>query len=273
VPWRLFAGAAAVPWRLFAGAAAVPWRLFAGAAAVAWLLLAGAASAYVPSASTIGQEVARANRRAGRAHSLVLSVALRSEDGGTIARGELLSDPGGVARLELSGSDGRVERHLLRGGEHLAASGGGLLAQPAPYLPPLFLLQVASGGRLLAALASLGGSADETALGRQDEQICYVLGGRDLRPAANESAAQFGSSGRKAAVWVVRDDFRVVRIDRLDGSGYLFGPEQAFGGVTLPQWIRIERPGVPTTRLEILAARQDRFDLPVTFGMDWLLGR
>ena len=240
--------------------------------ALAALFLAGEAAAYVPSSAVVAGELARANRKAGRAHSLVLSVALNDANGRTIARGELATDPGGMARLELDGSGRRV-RHLLRGGEHLAAADGQLIGQPAPYLAPLFLLQAASGPRIGSSLASLGGARGETVLGRHEGEVCWVLGGRDLPPPANDSASRAGSSGRKASVWVTREGSRVVRIDRLDGTRYVLGPEVAFQGVRLPRYIRVERPGVPAARLEVLGARRGRFDAATTFGMEWLLGR
>ncbi|NNL66042.1 MAG: hypothetical protein HKP30_07370 [Myxococcales bacterium] len=236
------------------------------------LWLAADAAAWVPSPGILAGQVARSNRSADRSHSLVLTVALRGEGDRKLGDGELATDPRGLARLELR-SGGRVERHLLRGGEHLASSGSSLLSQPPPVLPPLFFLQVGSGQRLLSGLVSLGGSVEEIVLGRHEDAVCYVLGGRDLAPAANASASEFGSPGRKAAVWIERDSFRIVRIDRLDGTRYTFGPERDVAGTKLPGAIRIERPGVPPVRLEILDARRGRFDLATTFGMDWLLGR
>ena len=233
---------------------------------------AGHAAAFVPAAGKITAQVAQGNRKAGRNHSLVLSVALRGADDRTLAQGELLTDPRGVARLELSGG-GNLERHLLRGGQRQAARAGSLLSQPAPWLPPVFLLQASSGDRLLSGLVSLGGRPEEVVLGRIGDTLCWVLGGRDLPPPANESAAMVGSPGPKAALWVEREGFRMVRIDLLDGTRYELGPERSFDGIVLPEWVRIERPGVPATRLEILAARRGRFELAVTFGDDWLLGR
>lgn len=249
------------------------WRSPALVASLLVLLLwAEGAGAWVPSAGVVASQLARANRAAGRSHSLVLSVALRDGRDRVVARGELRSDPAGMARLEIEGGSGRVERHLVRGGEHLAASGGTLLAQPAPYLPPLFFLQAGSATPVLSSLASLGGSS-ETVLGRHEGEVCWVLGGRDLAPPANESAAQYGTPGRKAALWITREGSRLVRVDRLDGTRFWLGPEETFAGVVLPKWIRIERPGVPPARLEILDARRARFDVPDTFGVDWLLGR
>lgn len=241
-------------------------------AALLIALMAAEAHAFVPPVGKIATEVARANRAAGRAHSLVLSVALRDSDDRTLAQGELLTDARGVARLELSGS-GAAERHLLRGGEHLAARGGARISGPSPYLPPIFLLQAGNGDRLLSGVLSQGASGNETVLGRHDGAVCYVIGGRDLSPAANESASQVGSPGPKSAVWVARDGFRIVRIDHADGTRFVLGPPREHGGITLPEWIRIERAGVPALRLEILAARRASFDLAVTFGTDWLVER
>jgi len=234
--------------------------------------LAGPVAAFVPAGEKIAERVARANRAAGRAVPLVLSVALQGEDGRTLARGELRTDPRGLARLELSGG-GLSERHLLRGGERLAARGGDPIADPAPYLPPLFLLQAGNGDRLLAGVLSQGASGDETVLGRHEGVICYVLGGRDLPPPANASASRVGSPGPKSAVWVARDDYRIVRIDHADGTRYVMGPTRDDGGVRMPEWVRIERPGVAPARLEILSARGGRFDLAADFTRDWLLAR
>ena len=238
--------------------------------ALAVVFVAGGAAAFVPSAAKIAAQVARANRAAGRTHSLILSVALRDADDRTLAEGELTTDSRGLARLELAGGS---ERYLLRGGEYLAARGGTVRSAPPPYLPPLFLLQAGDGDRVLAGVLSLGAASDEAVLGRYDGAICWVLGGRDLTAPANPSAASVGSPGPKSAVWVRREDFRIVRIDHADGTRFLLGPERDQGGVKLPEWVRIERPGTPVTRLDILGARRGRFDLSVTFGMDWLLGR
>jgi hypothetical protein len=233
--------------------------------------IAADAAAFVPPSEKIATAVARANRAAGRPQSLILSVALRGGDDRTLARGELATDGRGLARLELA-DGGTSERHLLRGGEYLAARDGRRIADPAPWLPPLYLLQARDADRLLAGVLSLGG-ATETVLGRHDGAICYVLGGRDLAPPANESAAQFGSTGPRGAVWARREDFRIVRIDRSDGTRFVLGPPRDHDGVTLPEWIRIERPGAANARLEILSARTSRFDPSVTFGVDWLFGR
>jgi hypothetical protein len=243
------------------------------AALVAALALAaGDARAFVPPVGKIADQVARANRSAGRAQSLVLSVALRAADGDTLAQGELWSDARGVARLELA-AGGTVERHLLRGGQHLAARNGARIPDPAPYLPPLFLLQAGNGDRVLSGVLSIGASAEETVLGRHDGEVCYVIGGRDLPPPANESASLVGSPGPKASLWVERESWRIVRVDRLDGTRYVLGPPRDHGDVTLPAWVRVERPGAAPARLEVLSARAGRFDLSGSFGTDWLLGR
>jgi len=243
-----------------------------GVAALMAGLAAADARAFVPPLGKIVEQVARANRAAGRAQSLVLRVALRGSDERTLAQGELWTDARGVARLELS-AGGTRERHLLRGGEHLASRGGSLISGPAPYLPPLFLLQAGNGDRLLAGVLSHGVSGDETVLGRHEGVICYVLGGRDLPPPANASASRVGSPGPKSAVWVARDGYRIVRIDHADGTHYVMGPPRDHGGVTLPEWVRIERPGVAPARLEILSARGGRFDLATDFDRGWLLER
>ncbi|MBW2447990.1 MAG: hypothetical protein JRG83_18990, partial [Deltaproteobacteria bacterium] len=69
-----------------------------------------------------------------------------------------------------------------------------MISGPAPYLPPIFLLQAGNGDRLLSGVLSQGASGDETVLGRHDGAVCYVLGGRDLQPAGNASASEVGSA-------------------------------------------------------------------------------
>jgi len=264
---------ARAPWPGGGASAALRGARRASLLAVALGLAAASASAVVPTAGKIVFHVARKNRDAGRAHPLELQVALRDDMGETLGEGVLLTDPRGLARLELATRGGRVERHLMRGGEYQAATGGQRIPAPPPWLPPLFFLQAGSGDVLMSALISLGADPAERVLGRHEGEICWVVGGRDLPPPANESAAQLGSAGPKAALWVTRDDFAVVRIDRLDGTRFLLGPLRDHGDARLPEWVRIERPGGPPARLEIRSARRARFDLASTFGMDWLLAR
>jgi hypothetical protein len=238
---------------------------------VALALVAGAAAAFVPTSGKIAFQAAKRNRAEGRAHPFELAVTLRDATGDVVGRGTLLSDPRGLARLELETSGGRTQRHLVRGGEYQAAVDGRLVAAPEPWLPPLFLLQAGSGDVLMSALLSLGAAPEETVLGRLGDAVCYVVGGRDLPPPANASAAQVGSPGPKAAIWVERDGFDVVRIDRLDGTRFVLGPLREQDGARLPEWVRIERPSAAPARLEIRSARRARPEPARDFGMEWLL--
>ncbi len=232
-----------------------------GAAAAACALWATASGAVIPSASRIAGAVAETNRASGRAEPLLLEVSFRIGDGGPAAQGEIATHPTGLARLELQSRKGFVERHLLQGNSHTASRDGQLIANPHPFLPPVFLLQVASGPALSAALASFGIAAQEVALGRIGDRDCYVLGGRLSR-------APDGSERRLPSVWVDMETFQVLRID-VNGVRYQLGPPQVFQGITAPRWISIEVPGRPTARLDVLRASTAAAPA-AAFGADWL---
>lgn len=233
------------------------------AAAFAAALLAGApVEAVIPSAAKITEAVAQENRSAGRAEPLLLDVELRIGGGEPLAQGVIASHPTGLARLELHSTQGFVERHLLQGNAYTASRDGELLARPRPFLPPVFLLQVSSGGALRAALQSYGVDPDDAALGRVDDRDCYVLGGRSLRTAGAEPTP-------RASLWVDVESYDVVEIDRADGVRFRFGPSEVFAGSRIPRWIAIDVPGQPTARLEI--ERAAAANAPAAaFGADWL---
>jgi hypothetical protein len=233
-------------------------------AALLWALLFPlSVRAHVPQPKRIAEAVAAANRSAGRTRVLEVEVALRLDDSEQpAATGELLSDPRGLSRLELRGSQGVVERHLLRGGVLLASRDRRPVDAPRPFLPPLFLLQADSGGLLRASLVALGVSAHEVALGHQDHHDCYVLGGR-LPPS------EAGMRSQRPALWVDQESLEPVRIDGGDGVRFRLGAPASFGPIRLPSWIEIGDPHGSVARLEILSAREVSAP-PEAFGADWI---
>ncbi len=238
-------------------------RIAVLAAAASLVCLGSAAHAATPSADKLAGAVAEANRKAGRAKPLLLDVSLRIGDEPATASGTLATHPTGLARLELRGSDG-IERHLLQGNRYAASRDGGILADPRPLLPPLFLLQEDTGTALRAALASFGVAASETGLGLADDRDCYVIGGR-RPPVAGAIAPSV------PLFWVEMGTFEVVAIDRADGVRYRFGPSGKFGGVVMPRWIEVLVPGAPPARLEI--QRVAKANAPAAaFGHEWLSG-
>ncbi len=235
------------------------------------LLFGAQAGAFVPPFEKIASRFVSANRKAGRTASLQLEVTFEDPEQGGVATGRMLADPRNLARLELRSADGIVERHLLRGGEYLYAREGRRGAVGDKLLPPLFLLQASSEGSFRSALLSLGGRPDEVVLGRLDATTCYVVGGRDLPPPANESAALVGSTGPKTAVWLELESFAPRRLDLAEGLAYRLGPTLDFDGVELPAWIDVEAQGRPLGRLRIDGAQRARLDLASSFGDGWLL--
>lgn len=241
-------------------------RFLLGFAVLLWAHgLALPARAYIPPQERIADAVAKVNRAANRHRVLRIEVALRLGDApAPVATGELLSDPGGLARLELRSEEGVVERHLLRGGQLFATRDGVRIEAPRPFLPPLFLLQAASGDVLTAGLLALNVSAHQISLGYEGERDCYVLGER--RPLSEPTSAP-----PLPALWVDQESLEAVRFDRADGARFRLGPTAEFGPVRLPAWIEISAPGVPPARLEIRGA--EPVSAPVdAFRSDWLSG-
>jgi hypothetical protein len=237
----------------------LPLMLIAGS-----LCLAGSATAVIPPPHRIANAMAQTNRASGRAAPLLFDVSLRIGDSEPVASGVLASHPTGLARLELHSRQGFVERHLLQGSEYTASRDGNLLRSPRPFLPPIFLLQAASGAALSAALASFGVDANAVVLGLADDHDCYVFGGRP--PPAAELEGR-----RLPSLWVDMETFDVVRVDNREGVRFRFGPSQAFEGrIRAPAWIVIEVPGQLPARLDVL--RVAPADAPAAaFGTEWLL--
>ena len=218
--------------------------------------------AYIPPAERVARAVAEGNRGAGRLGVLELEVALHLDGSQEpVATGKLLSHPGGFSRLELRGSEGVVERHLLRGGKLLASRDGAPLDAPRPFLPPLFLLQAKSGDVLMASLRTLGVSAHQVALGYEGDRDCYVLGGR----TPDGDAAPLPGP----ALWVDQESLEPVRFDSGDGVRFVLGSPASFGSIRLPSWIEVVDSGGRRARLAILSARAASSS-PESFRPDWL---
>lgn len=208
------------------------WATVFGLAVVA----AAVAAAHIALPEPVARAAAKVNRDAKRAQALRIPVAVIAQGAeAPSGTGTLLASPDAKARLEVRHSRGFVERQLRRSGGVSAARDGQLLDQPRPLLPPMWVLQVRSGARLLARLGELGGNPGVVSLGYDGAHDCYVLGGRD-----------------GPAFWVDQDTLAVVRIDLAGGVVYRLGPvEGEEDGVALPGWIEMEQPGVPTLRLEL----------------------
>jgi hypothetical protein len=224
-------------------------------------LLASGVQAAIPSAEKIAAAIARSNDKAGRSGPLLLGVVLRVSGGGASAEGEIATHPTGLARLELRSPQGFVERHLLVGDEYSASRDGERLANPHPFLPPIFLLQATSGAALEAALGSFGVARNEVVLGQLGDHDCYVFGGR--RPATAP-----GNESLLPSFWIDIVSYEAVRIVRADGTEYRLGPIRPINGIQLPAWIEIDT-GNLRARLEIQTAA--RASAPAAaFAADWL---
>jgi hypothetical protein len=241
-------------------------RAAALAAALALAITAQPARAVIPSATKVARAVAESNAASGRSSPLIFSVRLRIEGSaataGPSAEGELAVHPSGLARLELrNGWGGFVERHLLQSNTYQASRNGELLADPHPFLPPVFLLQVSSGEGLAAALATFGVDGRQVVLGKMGAHDCYVFGGRAIGPGEAEHPLP--------SLWVDITSLDPLRIVRADGVEYRFGPMEAFGAIRVPSFIDvIARDGL-RARLEV--TRAVRAEAPAAlFSPSWL---
>ena len=196
------------------------------------LAFASGAEARIPAAETVARAAADANRAQGRSKALRFDVAVRTTpDSPPIARGELLVDPAGHARAQLQHEEGFTERQLRSASGLAAARDGEPLEDPHPLAPPLWLLQVATGGELLASLGALGGSPTQIALGYDGARDCYVLGGK--------------AAG--ASVWVDKETYQVARVGLADGTQFRFLAWASRGGAILPGTIEIATPTLTFT--------------------------
>jgi hypothetical protein len=224
-------------------------------------LAAAAAAAAIPQPEQIASAVAEANAASGRSAPLLFSVKLRVDGGAPSAEGELAVHPSGLARLELRNSwGGFVERHLLQSSNYQASRNGEMLADPHPFLPPVFLLQAASGDGLATALATFGVDGRQVVLGKLDKHDCYVFGGRAIGP---------GPERLLPSLWVDTTSLEPLRIVRADGVEYRFGPTAAFGAIRVPSFIEVFTPGGLRARLEV--TRATRAEAPAAlFQPAWL---
>ncbi|MAE94278.1 MAG: hypothetical protein CL910_06425 [Deltaproteobacteria bacterium] len=134
-----------------------------------------------------------------------------------------------------------------------ATRDGRAVARGPILLPPLSLLQAASGGALQKSLAALGASGGLIELGHDGAFDAYVLGGR-------------GGS----ALWVDMETLFPARIDMAGGAIVRFGAPEAFAGILWPAWMTIDRGEEPTVRIEFRGVSATATG-PDTFRRDWLL--
>jgi len=217
------------------------------------LLAGSAARAHIPAIESVARAAADASRAQGRNKPFAFAVALRESAGAPpSAHGELLADPGGSARLELRHDDGLHERQIRGPGGLRGTRDGELEEAPRPFAPPLWLLQAATGGELLARAGELGAAPGAIALGYDGARDCYVIGAVSGGPA----------------LWIDKDTYQVVRADLADGTKYRFLAWATRGGALLPGRIEIETPSA-TFELELTSAKPAT---PVTdaFAEDWL---
>ncbi len=206
--------------------------------AVALFAAASAAFARIPASETVARAAADASRAQGRNKPFRFAVAVRSSiDSAPIARGELLADPTGATRLELRHDEGFVERQLRRASGLSASRDGEPLDDAHPLAPPLWLLQAATGGELLARAGELGAAPGTIALAHDGARDCYVVGGAAGGPS----------------VWIDKDTYQVVRADLADGTKVRFLAFSSRGGAVLPGTIEIETPSLTFT-LELTSA-------------------
>jgi hypothetical protein len=140
------------------------------------LVAALSAPASVPRPERIETAVAKTNTKAGRGRALQIEFVMQVGDRSSVAEGVLVTDPAGMARLELRGANGLLERHLLHGGERSAARNGETLTDFRYFLPPLFVLQAATGRGLHELLLGLNISPDAVGLAECGEGDCLVMG-------------------------------------------------------------------------------------------------
>lgn len=148
----------------------------------AGLVAALPAQATVPSPERIAEAAAATNHEAHRGQPLRLDLRVQIGERPSVAAGVLLSDPAGRVRLELRGGEGLVERHLMLGGQTLAARDGVLLQDHRFFLPPLYVLQADEGESLRQVLEGLDVDVDRVGLAQCGDEDCLVVGdvGREI---------------------------------------------------------------------------------------------
>lgn len=208
------------------------------------IAIAHAAQAWIPAPESAWGFVANSNSSGGRTSPLKLDVSLVGADGAVAATGTARLEPGGVAKLGFTWGDGTVEVHERNGAEYTVTRGGERVAQPLRLLPPVALLQAASGLAVADTMRAIGGDPALVDLGMEGAHDCWVLGGRDM--------GSFDSNTR-VALWMDQESQQPVRIDDGAGTQYRFGGP-AKEGVRFPSWIEVRAAGFPSWRLDVRSA-------------------
>ena len=215
-----------------------------GAALAIAISLAAArpAGAWIPAPESAWGFVASSNSNAGRTGALKLDVALVGADGAVAATGTARLEPGGVAKLGLTYGDGTVEVHERTPTDYVVTRGGSRVSQPLRLIPPVALLQAASGLAVADTLRAIGGDPALVDLGMEGAHDCWVLGGRDTGPF---------DSNTRVSLWVDQESQQPVRIDDGAGTQYRLGSPAAKEGIRFPAWIDVRAAGFPSWRLDV----------------------
>lgn len=217
-------------------------------AAAGLLAAALPALAAIPAAPKVRKAVASANAAARRTQPLLIEVALVSETGEVAATGQGRLDPAGTSHLELRLADGRTEVHERTGSSYRALRDGAPVERVLELLPPTRLLQAPTAEALDAALVDLGAAGGVVDLGIEGGRDCWVLGGRDPGPFADNT---------RPSLWVDLESRQPVRIDasarggQAGGVHFRLGPSAVQEGVRFPTWIDVEAAGWPRWRIQI----------------------
>ena len=216
--------------------------------------LALAVQAVLPPPERVARAIAEVNRAAGRTVPLRIEVELRFSEGSPLA-GTLVTHPARSAHLEVRDSTGSVERHSLQGGNYTMTRDG----EPQQFfhrlLPPLFLLQAASGAQLREQLQVLGADAAALQLGRLEDRDCYVLG-------EWEATGEAGRTPAAVSLWSDTRTHDPLRVFTREGVEYRLGPVALFDPLRLPAWIEVLEPGGFRARLELRAAGAAPIEAP-----------
>jgi hypothetical protein len=203
---------------------------------------AGRAHAWVPEPERAWSAVAQNNTSAARTRSLSLDVALVGSDGAVVATGTARLAPGGNERLGLTFTDGAVEVHERTATTYGATRGAAQVKNPVRLLPPLAVLQAASGLAVADALRAFGSDPALVDLGMEGSHDCWVIGGRD--------SGAFDANQR-ASLWVDQESQLPVRLDDGAGTQYRFGAPVAHEGIRFPASIEVLAAGFPGWRIDV----------------------
>jgi hypothetical protein len=206
------------------------------------IVVGHSAHAWIPEPERAWAFVATENGKAGRTNPLKLDVTLVGADGAPAATGTARFEPNGVAKLGLSYGDGTIEIHERTPIAYTVTRGGNRVDSPLRLIPPIAVLQAASGLAVADTMRVLGGNPALVDLGMEGKHDCWVLGGRDT--------GDFDSNTR-FSLWVDQESQQPVRIDDGAGTQYRFGAPAAKQGVRFPAWIDIRAAGFPSWRLDI----------------------